>query len=958
VTAIIINIAGDYDARDIGRATRDLQKLGDAANNSAFAVFGEKFKTAGAKIKNTGEKLTLGVTLPLVGIGIAAVSTQAQYETTMNQLAVATDAPVEAMTRLKDLAKQLGAETVFSANDAAEAMLELAKGGFTPAQIAGGGVQATMALAATEGMALADAATITSNAMNTFGIKAKNAARIADALAGGSIASSASVEGLAQALSQVGPGASNAGLNMRQTVGVLAAFADNGIKGSDAGTSLKTMLARLVPSTKEAAAEMERLGLDFVDAKGNIVPITNVAKQLQDKLGGMSEAQRIAALQTIFGSDATRAATVLMKEGASGLQTYIDATSKSGAANEMAAARMEGTAGAMEKVKGTIETALLAIGEALAPIITQVSDFVREWVDRFQQLDPATQKVIVIVGLLAAAIGPVLIVMGLVVGAIGSIMTALAAVSAPVLAVVAVIGLIVAAVVLLWNKSEAFRTAVINVWNAVKSAVQSAIDGIKRKLDENKDKIDAFKEGLAKVWEFIQTYVIPAIAKFYEVYLTNLIKVIGWVVERLIDWYSFLWDVGVAAVDVGKKVWNFGVKVKDAVQAALKWIGELPDKVKAWFADAGTWLVNAGKAIVDGLWDGIRGAWDSFTGWIEEKINALPEAVKKVLGIASPSKVFFEIGSNVVKGFVDGVNSGKADIEASARESFAETLNAKVNEALDTLRARLDAAKAEFTSFKDTVVSSITQAFSFGDAYQAAQNAGMTFLEALTAQANQATAFADRIKQLVVMGLSAEAIQMVLSAGVQAGTSIANELIAGGATAIAQTNDLVTTTQAAATRVGVDAAASFYGAGVKNAQDTLDGFKKEFGKGGPGREKLMRIMDYLAEDAARQVRVNVEVTRNINEVVTRITQSVQGRASGGPVQAGTPYFVGEAGIELFVPRTSGTIIPNQALTGGGRGSVTVAPGAVQITVQGGNPTDVQAAVDEAFARLVREMEAM
>jgi hypothetical protein len=328
--------------------------------------------------------------------------------------------------------------------------------------------------------------------------------------------------------------------------------------------------------------------------------------------------------------------------------------------------------------------------------------------------------------------------------------------------------------------------------------------------------------------------------------------------------------------------------------------------------------------------------------------------VKKVLGIASPSKVFFEIGSNVIRGFVDGVNSGKADIEKSARESFAETLNAKVNEALDMLRARLDAARQEFTAFKDSVVSSITQAFSFGDAYQAAQNAGMTFLEALTAQANQATAFADRIKQLVVMGLSAEAIQMVLAAGVQAGTSIANELIAGGATAIATTNDLVTSTQAAATRVGVDAAQSFYGTGVKNAQDTLEGFKKEFGKGGPGREKLMRIMDNLAEDAARHVRVNVEVTRNVNEVVTRITQDIAGRATGGPVYAGTPYFVGEEGVELFVPRTSGTIVPNQALASG-RSSVTVAPGAVQITVQGGNPTDVQAAVDQAFSELVSNL---
>jgi phage-related minor tail protein len=199
----------------------------------------------------------LGVGFAALGVGSivkSSVQLEASFSKTLSQIAVATGAPKSAMKGLHDTAMKMGADTVFSANEAADAMLELGKSGISTKDIMGGGVKGTLTLAAAGSLDLASAATIASNAMNTFGLHGKDMGTIAAALAGGANASTASVESLGQALSQVGPGARNAGLSLQETVGTLAAFDQAGIKGSDAGTSLKTMLTRLVPQTKGKVA--------------------------------------------------------------------------------------------------------------------------------------------------------------------------------------------------------------------------------------------------------------------------------------------------------------------------------------------------------------------------------------------------------------------------------------------------------------------------------------------------------------------------------------------------------------------------------------------------------------------------------------------------------------------------------------------------------------------------------
>jgi TP901 family phage tail tape measure protein len=303
------------------------------------------------------------------GLVTDSIGLEATFSQTMNTMAAVAKVPANEMKGLSELAIKMGADTTFSASEASTAMLELAKGGLDAATIKGGALQGTLTLAAAGGTDLATASTIASNALNTFALKGSDMASVAAALAGGANASSASVESLGEALSQVGPGATNAGLTLQDTVGVLSAFDAAGIKGSDAGTSLKTMLSRLVPTTDKARVAMENFGLKFEDAHGNFLPIGQIAEQLRTKLGGLSESTKTAALATLFGSDATRAATVLMKQGAAGIGKYIAATKDQSAAQDVANARMSGTAGALEAFKGSVETAKLQLGLFLAPAI-------------------------------------------------------------------------------------------------------------------------------------------------------------------------------------------------------------------------------------------------------------------------------------------------------------------------------------------------------------------------------------------------------------------------------------------------------------------------------------------------------------------------------------------------------------------------------------------------------------
>lgn len=440
---------------------------------------GAATKALGDGITELGSSMTLGLTVPIVAAGGAATSVAANFDDAMSQVQGALGDASADMNGLRNLALQLGADTVFSATESAQAMVELAKGGLTEAQIKGGALAASMDLAAAGQLNLADAAATTVQMMGSFGLEAGDATRIANALAGAANASSADVSDLTQAMSQCSAQASLAGWSLEDTAAALALFADHGVKGSDAGTSLKTMLQRLAAPTDQAAEAIAAYGLNIRDSNGKMKDISGIADELTGKLGGLSDAERDAALQTIFGSDASRAAAILMQSGSEGLAKYIAATNDATAAETMANAQKGELSWALENMGGAIESASIAFGTALAPAITAVAGVIGNVAEAFASLPAGVQTGIAVVLALVAALGPLLMVIGSVVAALPAISEgfavlggALAIPLAPAAAVVAAIAAIAAAIYAAWTTSETFRAAVMAGVDAISSKVQ------------------------------------------------------------------------------------------------------------------------------------------------------------------------------------------------------------------------------------------------------------------------------------------------------------------------------------------------------------------------------------------------------------------------------------------------------------------------------------------------------
>lgn len=598
-----------------GERTLKVTILGDSRGaQKALADLNDSADSAGDKLGSAGRKMTLGLTLPIVGIAAAGVKTAGEFEKSMNTMEAVAGVPGPELEKLRKLAIKMGADTAFSANDAAGSMLELSKAGVSTADIMGGGLKNTMSLAQAGGLELAEAATVASNAMNVFGLSGKDSQQAVDALAGAANASSADVADLALALSQGGLAAAAAGFSVQETTAALAAFADAGLKGSDAGTSLKTFLLSLVPTTEKPIAAMKELGLSFVDSKGNIKSLTEIAGELQSKMKGLTQEQQQVALKTIFGTDAYRAAHVILKEGAGGLQKYLDATSKVGTASDVAKARMKGWAGVIETLKGSIETVGLTIGDALIPVLSKVGGIVNEVAQRFISLPKGMQGAIIVVGLAVAALGPLLSIFG-------ALATAIAFIASPIGLVVVALAALAAAVVFAYKHSEAFREVIDRLVASVgerlstMAAVASEVFArIKQWLSDNQATFEEWGRKIGDLFAEIAATVGPALDAVVAI------------VTRVVAVISDLWD-------------RFGNQLVGHIRIAAESIMQVISG--ALEALRGIFNVFAGIFTGDWsrVWEGIQqifgGVWNAVVGVLEFALNSVSTLVGGAMAVVS-----------------------------------------------------------------------------------------------------------------------------------------------------------------------------------------------------------------------------------------------------------------------------------------------------------------------------------
>lgn len=384
-----------------------------ASYEAAMTSAGSTAKTVASGMENTGRKSALiasGMTaagLAVAAFGVAAVKMAADFDQQMSTVQANTGATGAQMDQLRAAAIEAGASTVYSATDSADAINDLGKAGMSVTDILTGGLSGALNLAASDGMAVGDAAEYMANALSMFHLKGSQASQVADTLAAGAGKAVGNVSDFGEALNNCGAQANSFGMNVQETTGVLALFAQNGTIGAEAGTQLNSMLMKLAAPSAEASNTMKELGISAYDAQHHFVGMANFAGQLQKAEKNLTDEQRNQANATIFGSYAIKAANYLYEAGESGVNKWTKAVSESGYAAEQAASKNNNLKGDLENLSGSMESLMISVGEGAQGPLRKMVQGLDTLVDAFAGLPSGAQQTLVVMASLAGVFGAV-----------------------------------------------------------------------------------------------------------------------------------------------------------------------------------------------------------------------------------------------------------------------------------------------------------------------------------------------------------------------------------------------------------------------------------------------------------------------------------------------------------------------------------------------------------------------
>lgn len=501
--------AGSYDlgtARgriDIDTSGADRALTGVAAKQGAVT---RGSAASSAALRTTGFALAGVGVAAVAGFGIA-VKTAASFEKGISAVAAVSGATEAQLELIRKKALQLGADTTFSAGEAAGAMEELVKAGLTVDEVLNGAADATVALAAAGEIDLPQAATIAANAMNQFNLAAGDMAHVADLIAGAANASAIDVSDFGLSMQQAGATANLVGLSFDDLAVAIAAMGNAGIRGSDAGTSLKTFLANLQPTTEKQIGLMTELGLvtedggnKFFTAAGKVKPMAEIAGVLAEALEGQTEQQKALTLETIFGSDAIRAAAIIANTGKKGFEDLAGAMGKV-TAEEVAAKRLDNFSGSMEQLKGSLETLLIQIGTPFLGALRAIVDGLTSFLNLLSGVPEPIQRMVAFIVLGSSALIGLLGVMILVVNFIRQLRATLALLQLgsfltnPVLLAIVAIAALVAGLVLLYQHSKRAREIMDGIFEFFLPAIQATQRFVENFVEQIGNMIKVFQRG-------------------------------------------------------------------------------------------------------------------------------------------------------------------------------------------------------------------------------------------------------------------------------------------------------------------------------------------------------------------------------------------------------------------------------------------------------------------------------
>ena len=556
--------------------------------SSEAKAAGKSIKSAGDTIANAGSKMTKSVTVPIAGVGVAAVKTAADYESAMSNVQAITGATGDDFKKLTQLGKDLGASTAWSAQECAEAMQYTGMAGWTAQQNIDG-LKGILDLASASGTELARTSDIMTDAISAFGYKASDSAKFADVMTKACTAANVSVDTLGESYKYCGAICGTMGYSIDEVTTSLAVMGNMGIKGSQAGTALKNAISNMAAPTKNMKAAMDGLGISITNQDGSMKSWGDVIKNLQGSFKGLSQDQQAAYAKQLFGKESMAGMLAIINTSTKDYNALADSIKNSGgAANDAAQTQLNNLNGQLTLLKSALEGAAITIGDKLLPYIKSAVTWVQKATDWFNGLSDAQVNTIMKIAGVVAAIGPAIMIFGKLTSGIGQAVLTFGKISGAIAKAGGVLGLITSPAgivigVLAGVAAAAFL--IIKNWDKVKPAVMKVKDAFTSVMPSIKQTIaNAISAAMPIITTLVKTFkdIIPKainVAKTVIAAITPVIKTVVNTVSAIIP------IIAKTFVSVAQKLTPAVKTIANVVKAAIPVIGKL-------FAAAFTFVGN------------------------------------------------------------------------------------------------------------------------------------------------------------------------------------------------------------------------------------------------------------------------------------------------------------------------------------------------------------------------------
>lgn len=683
-------------------------------------VFGDKSATAEQKLnglssafKTTGGLLSKNVTLPIVGVGAAAVKTATDFEAGMSEVKAISGATGSEFDALRDKAIEMGAKTKFSASDSADAFKYMAMAGWDASQMMDG-IAGIMDLAAASGEDLATTSDIVTDALTAFGLQASDSAHFADVLAQASSKSNTNVGLMGETFKYVAPVAGALGYSIEDTAVAIGLMANSGIKGSQAGTALRSTITRLAKPVGEAKDAVEELKISITNTDGTMKPLSQTMVELREKFAGLTEEQKAQYAAMLAGQEGMSGLLAIVNASDEDFQKLTDEINNAnGAAEDMASVMMDNTAGAVEQLKGALESAGILIGEKLTPYIRDLAEWITGLVEKFNNLSDEQQDNIVKWGLILAAIGPTLLILSKVISivsvamkafgllrttivglttafrllrvgnlavmtamggipkAVAGIVTAISGITAPIMAVVAVVAVLVGAFVTLWETNKEFRDNMTVIWNKILVSISGFFDGIVERINALGFDFENITEVIKTAWMALCDILAPLFERAFNtiaIVLDGVFNQILSVMDIFIGLFTGNWE-------------QLGEGVKGVVTGIVETFSKLGSNILGAIGDIGAEILE--KLGFEKAAEGFQDFFDTLSelfGQIPELLSSAIDTI--VLFFTETIPNAFNSAIEAVQGFVDNIIEF---FTVTVPEAFSTFVNETIPNAINSI---------------------------------------------------------------------------------------------------------------------------------------------------------------------------------------------------------------------------------------------------------------------------------